>query len=107
MKLSTLFVAVAIVLATQSDSKASEPVPLKINVGGVERDALVFAPSMKTTKAPLILAFHGHGGNAKTAAHFMGLQNIWAEAIVVYPQGLPTLFTTVGTFIRRRRRHSS
>lgn len=93
MKLTTLLIAIAAVLVIQSDLKASGPIPLKINVGGVERDALVFLPSMKTAKAPLILAFHGHGGNAKTASHFMGLQNIWPEAIVVYPQGLPTKTT--------------
>src|SRR5437868_12121364 len=78
MKLTTLLIAIAAVLAIQSDLKASGPIPLKINVGGVERDALVFLPSKKTAKAPLILAFHGHGGNAKTAAHFMGLQKYLA-----------------------------
>ena len=40
--------------------------------------------------APVILAFHGHGGNMYFAARGMTFQNQWPEAIVVYPQGLPT-----------------
>lgn len=65
---------------------------MKLSVDGVERHAIAFAPSNnRGTKSPLILAFHGHGGNMRTAAHFMALQNVWPEAIVVYPEGLPTV----------------
>ena len=58
-------------------------------VDGVQREALVFAPTKDTPrgKHPLIFAFHGHGGNMAGASHW-GLQGRWPQAIVVYPQGL-------------------
>src|SRR5437899_7032088 len=63
-------------------------------VDGKTRTALVFAPpSTPATLAiphPLIFAFHGHSGTSQTAAMGMHLQTLWPEAIVVYPQGLPT-----------------
>lgn len=70
---------------------AAEATPTKFTVNGVEREALIFAPSASSNgKAPVIFAFHGHGGNMHFAARGMAFQNQWPEAIVVYPQGLPT-----------------
>ena len=70
---------------------AAEPAPTKWTVDGVEREALVYLPSTASkSKPPIILAFHGHGGNMHFAALGMAFQNYWPEAIVVYPQGLPT-----------------
>ena len=70
---------------------AAEPAPTKFKVNGVEREALVYLPSTSAkAKSPVILAFHGHGGNMHFAARGMAFQNSWPEAIVVYPQGLPT-----------------
>jgi polyhydroxybutyrate depolymerase len=69
----------------------AEPTPTKWTVDGVEREALVYLPSTASkSKPPVIFAFHGHGGNMYFAARGMALQNHWREAIVVYPQGLPT-----------------
>lgn len=58
-------------------------------VGGVERTALVYLPK-KTEGAPVIFAFHGHGGTSRYSARKMHLETLWPEAIVVYPQGLAT-----------------
>jgi polyhydroxybutyrate depolymerase len=74
---------------------AMEPVKLSWTVDGVERQALVFPPSTPpattaAAKAPVIFAFHGHGGNMKSTAQSMKFQQLWPEAIVVYMQGLPT-----------------
>jgi polyhydroxybutyrate depolymerase len=70
---------------------AAEPAPTKWTVDGVEREALVYLPSTSSkSKPPVIFAFHGHGGNMYFAARGMAFQNSWPEAIVVYPQGLPT-----------------
>jgi polyhydroxybutyrate depolymerase len=81
---------VAAVCATSS-AIAVEPVPTKWTVAGVEREALVYLPSTPTqSKAPVIFAFHGHGGNMHFAANGMAFQNSCPEAIFVYPQGLPT-----------------
>src|SRR5260370_33924243 len=60
------------------------------NVGGVQRQALVYAPSVRTPRPPLVLAFHGHGGTMKSASTHMDIHAFWPEAVVVYPQGLPT-----------------
>src|SRR5436190_19663311 len=74
-----------------SNAFAAEPTPTKWTVDGAEREALVFLPSTSSkSKPPVIFAFHGHGGNIQFAARGMAFQNFWQEAIVVYPQGLPT-----------------
>jgi polyhydroxybutyrate depolymerase len=78
-------------ICATSSALAAEPVPTKWTIDGAEREALVYLPSTSSkAKAPVIFAFHGHGGNMHFAASGMAFQNYWPEAIVVYPQGLPT-----------------
>lgn len=62
------------------------------NVGGISREALVFLGSgaVPAGGRPLILAFHGHGGNMRQAARSFDVSAYWPEAMVIYPQGLPT-----------------
>ncbi len=61
------------------------------NIGGVTREAIVFAPASAREKpAPLVFGFHGHGGNMRNAARSFRLHELWPEAIVVYMQGLNT-----------------
>lgn len=75
---------------------ARESLTLKVKVNEVEREALVFpAPKAasgkdKTSLPPLVLCYHGHGGNAKQAARSFGIHEAWPEALVVYPLGIPT-----------------
>ena len=89
MKSLTLWFAAAICFV--ASAFAIEPAPTKWTVDGVEREALVVLPlTSSKSKAPVIFAFHGHGGNMHFAARGMAFQNFWPEAIVVYPQGLPT-----------------
>jgi len=59
-------------------------------VDSVERTALVAKPTKASQAAPLVFAFHGHGGSAKQAARSMPIHKHWPEALVIYPQGLPT-----------------
>ena len=63
-------------------------------IDGVERQAIVYAPTAKTPsgKAPLVLAFHGHGDSAD---NFQGvdLQQHWAQAIVVPIHTANVVFT--------------
>jgi len=82
--------AVAPIQSTTPQAQAGQV--LRLQVAGVAREALVFAPTAKTTNglAPLVLAFHGHGGSMGNAAMSMHFQTAWPEAVVVYPQGLPT-----------------
>jgi polyhydroxybutyrate depolymerase len=60
------------------------------SVNGVERQALVVAPTKATDKAPVVFAFHGHGGNMRHSRRSFHVDALWPEALVVYPQGLPT-----------------
>jgi polyhydroxybutyrate depolymerase len=60
-------------------------------VDGVSREALVHVPAkVPAGGAPLVFAFHGHGGSMAQAARSFPIHEKWPEAIVVYPQGLPT-----------------
>lgn len=58
-------------------------------VDGTTRLALVYFPA-NTNGAPIIFGFHGHGGTMNFAARRFRLHELWPEAVVVYPQGLPT-----------------
>ncbi len=60
-------------------------------VDGVVREALVHVPSdAKKNSAPVVFAFHGHGGSMNNAARMFHIETLWPEAIVVYMQGLNT-----------------
>jgi polyhydroxybutyrate depolymerase len=79
-------------LCLLSDGTAAEEMqPLDVTIDSVKRTALVRAPhSAKTNDTPLVFVFHGHGGSARQAARSFALERHWPEAILVYPQGLPT-----------------
>jgi polyhydroxybutyrate depolymerase len=72
--------------------RADEPLARRQwNVDGVTREALIYVPaSAKTNPAPVVFAFHGHGGSMQNAGRMFGYHTRWPEAIVVYMQGLNT-----------------
>ena len=94
MKLRLLFAIVILLTAiSTSMTVAAQGTVMNWTIDGVKREALVFAQAATTTNAvkhPLVLAFHGHGGNMHGASQLMKIQTVWPEAIVVYPQGLNT-----------------
>jgi len=60
-------------------------------VAGVRREALLHVPADAGSRAaPVVFVFHGHGGSMRQAAASYPVHRLWPEAIVVYPQGLPT-----------------
>src|SRR5690349_6718330 len=62
----------------------------RLTVGRTVREAVVFAPhDARKVAAPLVFAFHGHGGKVAGVTARFDFQSLWPEAIVVYPQGLP------------------
>ncbi|HUA36927.1 MAG TPA: prolyl oligopeptidase family serine peptidase [Candidatus Sulfopaludibacter sp.] len=64
---------------------------MSFTVNGAARTALIYVPpAAKTSLTPLVFVFHGHGGSAQGVAHSFHLEREWPEALVVYPQGLPT-----------------
>ncbi|HST50785.1 MAG TPA: hypothetical protein VLJ61_02155 [Pyrinomonadaceae bacterium] len=85
-------IAIAIVLLAAASRPAfAQGTVMTFIVDGVKRQALVFAPKETKEKAPLVFAWHGHGGNMQGTSQLMHVQMLWPEAIVVYPQGLPTV----------------
>lgn len=68
---------------------APSPTTIQVSVDGQLREALVYAPA-HAVPAPVVFAFHGHGGGSRQASRSFGIQDAWPEAVVVYPQGLPT-----------------
>jgi polyhydroxybutyrate depolymerase len=55
------------------------------------RKALIYAPATAKTKhTPVVFAFHGHGGTMQHAYTGRKFEQLWDEAIYIYPQGLPT-----------------
>jgi polyhydroxybutyrate depolymerase len=58
------------------------------DVDGTTRSAVVVVPERLTAPAPLVLAFHGHGGSGAQLDRSIDLDGRWPQAIVVYPDGL-------------------
>lgn len=78
-------------LSVGTASAASSLVRQQWTVDGVVREALVHVPPQaRTNVVPVVFAFHGHGGSMQNAASSFGLHTRWADAMVVYPQGLNT-----------------
>ena len=61
---------------------------VSFNVAGVRRTAVLVVPSDATKVAPLVFAFHGHGGNGAQLERKFKIEHYWPAAIVVYPDGL-------------------
>jgi polyhydroxybutyrate depolymerase len=70
---------------------AGDPQRMEWKVGDAVREGLDCAPEKEATGAPpLVFGFHGHGGSMQNAARSFKLHELWPEAVVVYPQGVPT-----------------
>lgn len=81
-------------IATLFASLLLAPVPQTeaLTVDGVQRAAVVYSPAKPPAEgsagSPLVLMFHGHGGNARGAGNRFKIQDLWPEAVVIYLQGL-------------------
>jgi polyhydroxybutyrate depolymerase len=58
------------------------------DVGGVARTAVIVVPGDASRPAPLVFAFHGHGGKGTGMERRSNIEGLWPDAIVVYPDGL-------------------
>jgi polyhydroxybutyrate depolymerase len=81
----------ALVLTTLMPATTLLEERVTVDVGGVQREAIVVMNSKPAPAegSPLVLAFHGHGGTARHALRTFELHKHWPEAIVIYMQGLP------------------
>ena len=62
---------------------AAEPTRHEWTVGGVKREGLIALPEKATKAAPVVFAFHGHGGSMKNAAAQFPIHKLWPEAVCV------------------------
>lgn len=63
---------------------------LELKVGDQLRTAVVATPAHVEPDTPVVFVFHGHGGSGKSAQRAFAMEKHWPEALVIYPDGLPT-----------------
>jgi polyhydroxybutyrate depolymerase len=79
-----------VVASVSTEVAAQQPEVMTWNIAGETRRALVYAPSKTASgRAPLVFSFHGHGDTVQNF-QFIDLHEAFPEAIVAYPQGLPS-----------------
>lgn len=92
--MQTWLTSLILCFAWISTALARDSITLDLKVDQTARQALVFpapvADKKSEIKIPLVFCFHGHGGTARQASNSFELHDAWPEALVVYPQGLPT-----------------
>lgn len=89
--LGLVFLFLAALLTISTAQAADTLTRRQWTVDGFVREALVYVPPQaRTNAAPVVFAFHGHGGSMKNAAGMFSFHTHWPEAIVVYMQGLNT-----------------
>lgn len=82
---------VAVNLVAPAYSSPVAPKQIQMTIEGDERVALVDAPESAKEGAPIVFAFHGHGGTMRNAMRSFDVRRYWPEAVVIYPQGLKTM----------------
>jgi polyhydroxybutyrate depolymerase len=92
MKWPRLWIALAALVCLAPALTAGELQRRTWEVDGVTRESLVSLPPGPAPAVgwPLVFAFHGHGGTMNQASRSFPIHQVWPDAIVVYPQGLPT-----------------
>ena len=92
--MSRLLIPILLIVFGTASAPGYEPAAAATKewkIGEDVRQALIYAPSTaKEKSAPLVFAFHGHGGNMNQAAKSFAIQKHFPDAICVYMQGLPT-----------------
>ena len=86
-------IAALLALFPAAPAARAEGVERTWDVGGTPRTAIVHLPATaggRPEPRPVVFAFHGHGGRAQNVQRTMAIHRQWPEAVIVYPQGLPT-----------------
>ena len=84
------FSSTSSVIAQPQPASTEQLLHMELMVGNLQRQLLLHVPGESAKKAPIVFAFHGHGGTAKQAARSFEIEKHWPEAFVVYMQGIPT-----------------
>jgi len=89
--MQTVWLIGAVLLACGNLFDAEAPARQVWTVDNVKREAMVYAPrKAKTEATPVVFVWHGHGGSMDNSVRTFAIHTLWPQAIVVYPQGLPT-----------------
>jgi len=80
----------ALLIASTLASLAPTQQLVAFQVDGVERKCLVVAPKKASAHPPLVLVFHGHGASGQIALRQFPIADYWPEAVILYPDGLPS-----------------
>lgn len=89
--MNRLLIALTLWVSGVAVVKAADPKRTEWTVGDLKREALVYVPAKATGQtSPVVFVWHGHGGSMKNAERSFAVHKRWPEAIVVYPQGVPT-----------------
>lgn len=85
-----IFVAGVVLLVLQVVVRSTpEPLRVSLKIDGVVREAIIYPPAkLDPHGAPVVFGFHGQGSGPTQAAKSFQIQDIWPEAVVVYPGGL-------------------
>jgi polyhydroxybutyrate depolymerase len=79
---------------TAAIEATGELTPREWMIGETKREALIWIPAQSQDGLwPVVFAFHGHGGNARSGARNFRIHELWPQAICVYMEGLPTKTT--------------
>ena len=93
-------VAGALLLSSplSAEQRGQRPMPAGLTsqswtVAGASRTALISVPraTRPETGWPVVFVFHGHGGTSAQASRSFRIHDAWPEALVIYPQGVPTV----------------
>jgi polyhydroxybutyrate depolymerase len=97
----TMFFALVDLSTAFAEDNGSSLSERKWTVAGVTRTALMHIPNgSERTNTPVVFVFHGRGGNSEAISKKMAVHTSWPEAIVVYPQGLPSAIRNVAAGVK-------
>ncbi len=86
--MNSTLLAVALIQASPMEN-------VTLTIDGVSRQFYAYIPKTKdATPRPVVFAFHGHGGMSSFAVRKFHVDQLWPEAVSIYPQGLPTKVAT-------------
>jgi len=90
MKTAILILATVLTFGNAARAAGAADTPGVIDAGGVKRTYVVHVPAQIGASVPLILSFHGHGGDGAGQARLTNLDTLADRDgfIVVYPDGI-------------------
>lgn len=87
MERRKMITALFSVLALLAAGCSREAYEWTTTVGGEARRALIWPSTRASVEAPVVVYFHGRGGDAEDSQQRRGFHELWPEAVVAYAEG--------------------